>query len=200
MNDNPIDNVTDKEPIQGGDTFFARDLLTADQTNALALRNVTQADLPLFFVQQQDTVANHMAAFTAKDPADWNAFLAHWTSILDNDAIAIQTIVYNRKVIGYVTSFEQMGQREVSYWLDRAYWGRGIATKALSEFLRHFTVRPLFARAVKDHVASLRVLAKCGFVIVGEDRGFANARGQEVEEFILELRVDTDSSVNEGEQ
>jgi len=82
-----------------------------------------------------------------------------------------------------------MGQREVTYWLDRAYWGRGLATNALAEFLHRFTLRPLFARAVKDHVASLRVLAKCAFVIVGEDRGFANARGQEVEEFVLEMRT-----------
>ncbi len=34
---------------------------------------------------------------------------------------------------------------------------------------------------------SLRVLEKCGFRIIGEDKGFANARGREVEEFLLEL-------------
>lgn len=164
----------------------------------LALRDVTRADLPLFFTFQQDADANYMAAFTAKDPTDWNAFLAHWNRILDDAAITNQTILYNRKVIGHVASFEQMGQREVTYWLDRAHWGQGLATRALAEFLRHFTVRPLFARAVKDHVASLRVLAKCGFVIVGEDSGFANARGQEVEEFVLELRADAGPSGNEG--
>ena len=157
--------------------------------DVVALRDVTHADLPLFFAHQQDAAANHMAAFTAKDPADWNAFQAHWIRIQDDDENTNQTILYNGKVIGHVSSFDQMGQREVTYWLDRAYWGRGLATKALKEFLRRFTVRPLFARAVKDHAASLRVLAKCGFVVVGEDSGFANARGQEVEEFILELRM-----------
>ena len=30
-----------------------------------------------------------------------------------------------------------------------------------------------------------RVLQKCGFEIAGEDKGFANAHGQEVEEYIL---------------
>ncbi len=159
---------------------------------ALTLRGVMHADLPLFFAHQQDIAANHMAAFTAKDPADWDAFLAHWTRILDDKKCNVQTILYKEKVIGYVTTFEQMGQREVSYWLDSAYWGQGLATEALAEFLRHFPERPLFARAVKDHQASLRVLAKCGFVVVDEDSGFANARGQEVEEFVLELRADTD--------
>jgi len=158
------------------------------ETVALTLRDTTHDDLPLFFVHQQDASANYMAAFTARDPADWNAFLARWTRILDNDTATNQTILYHQKVIGHVSSFEQMGQREVTYWLDRAYWGQGLATRALAEFLRSFPVRPLVGQAAKDHAASLRVLAKCGFVIVGEDRGFANARGQEVEEFILELR------------
>ena len=43
------------------------------------------------------------------------------------------------------------------------------------------------ARAAADNAASLRVLAKCGFEVVGEDRGFANARGEEIDEYVLEL-------------
>lgn len=48
-------------------------------------------------------------------------------------------------------------------------------------------LRPLYARAVKDNIASIRVLEKCGFVLSGEDKGFSNARSKEVEEFILKL-------------
>jgi hypothetical protein len=32
------------------------------------------------------------------------------------------------------------------------------------------------------------VLEKCGFVFVSEDKGFANARGEEIAEVVLELR------------
>lgn len=78
-------------------------------------------------------------------------------------------------------------RREVSYWIGKEYWGKGIATRALSEFLSELTDRPLYARAAKDHLASLRVLEKCRFAIVGEDKGFASARGRETEEFVLEL-------------
>jgi RimJ/RimL family protein N-acetyltransferase len=53
--------------------------------------------------------------------------------------------------------------------------------------LTNVKVRPLYARVVKDNIASLRVLEKCGFARIGEDKGFANARGEEVEEFILRL-------------
>jgi RimJ/RimL family protein N-acetyltransferase len=47
--------------------------------------------------------------------------------------------------------------------------------------------RPIYARVAKDNVASLRVLEKCGFTITGQAKGFANARGEEIEEWILEL-------------
>lgn len=78
----------------------------------LVLRDLVDADLPIFFEQERDPVANYMAAFTAKDPND---------------------------------------------------------------------------RTAKDNLASLRVLQKCGFVITGEDQGFANARGAEIEEYVLTL-------------
>ncbi len=81
----------------------------------------------------------------------------------------------------------EFGKPEVSYWIGKPYWGKGVATRALSAFLFHVKVRPLYARVAKDNIASLRVLEKCGFARIGEDKGFANARGEEVEEFILRL-------------
>jgi RimJ/RimL family protein N-acetyltransferase len=90
-------------------------------------------------------------------------------------------------VIGHVLSYEQSGRPEVSYWLGRDFWGRGLATRALSDFLARVNQkRPIYARVAKDNLRSLRVLEKCGFRITGEDKGFANARGEEVEEWILE--------------
>jgi RimJ/RimL family protein N-acetyltransferase len=153
----------------------------------LLLRDVTDEDLPIFFEQQLDTEANYMAAFTTKDPADRNAFMAHWSRILVDDSIIKKSVVGDGRLVGHVLSFEQFGEREVSYWIGKEYWGRGITTRALSLFLDEEGVRPLYARAAKDNVASLRVLAKCGFTIVGEDRGYANARGAEIEEYVLKL-------------
>ena len=157
--------------------------MTAD----VALREVTEVDLPVFFEQQLDEDANRMAAFTVKDPADRDAFWARWKRILGDETIIKKTIVVDGGVAGHISSFEQFGEREVSYWIERRFWNKGIATKALSEFLGHVERRPLYARAAKDNVGSIRVLEKCGFVISGEDKGFANARREEVEEFILEL-------------
>lgn len=72
----------------------------------------------------------------------------------------------------------------MSYWLGRGYWGKGIATRALSAFLERSQIRPLYARAAKDNIGSIRVLEKCGFKTTGEDNG----HGAEVEEIILILR------------
>jgi RimJ/RimL family protein N-acetyltransferase len=149
------------------------------------LREVIDADLDVFFENQRDPEANRMAAFTAKDPSDRETFDRHWARILADSEIIIRTVLYEDQVAGSVLSYVQSGEREVSYWLGREFWGRGIATQALEKYLEQVRDRPLYARAAKDNLASLRVLIKCGFKIIGEDRGFANARGEETEEFIL---------------
>lgn len=154
-------------------------------TDHIQLRAVLQDDLPLFFGHQLDAEANHMAAFTAPDPHDRAAFTARWANILAQDAIIKQTILYQAQVVGHVLQFVQYGQPEISYWIGKAFWGRGIATQALHLFLQHIPTRPLYARAAQDNRASLRVLSKCGFVIVGEDTGFAHARNTIVAEYIL---------------
>ena len=128
------------------------------------------------------------ATLTAKNPADREAFTAHWTKILGDDTITIKTILFKGHVAGHILCHAWFGTLEVSYWIGKDFWGRGIATRALAEFLGDLKVRPLYARAAKDNVASIRVLKKCGFTISGEDKEFSNARGQEVEEYILELQ------------
>jgi RimJ/RimL family protein N-acetyltransferase len=159
-----------------------------ENTSSIVLREVMMSDLPIFFDQQLDPEANWMAAFTRKDPADRDAFMAHWTKILEDEATTNQTILFNGSVAGSVSSYvDEDEHREVSYWIGKPYWGQGIATRALSAFLEHSKVRPLYARAAKDNIGSLRVLEKCGFTRIGEGRGFSEARGEEVEEFLLRL-------------
>jgi RimJ/RimL family protein N-acetyltransferase len=151
------------------------------------LRPVEEGDLPAFFRMQLDADANYMAAFSAKDPSDLDAFNRHWAKILNDDTVIRRTILFSGQVAGNIASFERSGEREVCYWIVKEYWRRGIASMALALFLSEVKLRPLFARAAKDNVASVRVLEKCGFKICGHDKGFANARGEEIEEVILTL-------------
>ena len=106
-----------------------------------------------------------------------------------DETIIKKTIIYDGNVVGNVSKFEMFGEQSVSYWIGREYWGNGIATNALSQFLHYVNIRPLYARVAKDNIASIRVLEKCGFRITGEDKGFSNSHAEEVEEFILELNT-----------
>jgi len=101
----------------------------------LLLREVADEDLATFFEQQLDADANFMAAFTAKDPADRAAFLRHWERIRSDATVIVRTIVADGQVAGHVMSYEEDGRCEVTYWLGKEYWGQGIATRALAEFL-----------------------------------------------------------------
>jgi RimJ/RimL family protein N-acetyltransferase len=157
------------------------------------LRAVVPADIPIFFAQQLDAEANWMAAFTVADPADRDAFDARWARILADTEITARTILYGARVAGHIVFFIQLGEPSVSYWLGKEYWGHGIATRALAAFLDELPTRPLYARAASDNVASLRVLEKCGFMVTGTDRGYAPARGAEVDEFILKLEAANDA-------
>ncbi len=161
------------------------------------LRNVTETDLPIFFEQQLEPEANHMAAFTTKNPEDREAFNAHWAKILADEDNINKTILFEGQVAGHVSSFIMFGERNVSYWLGKEFWGKGVATAALTKFLEHVTIRPLYGRAIKDNLASIRVLEKCGFKPSGYSKGFAEGRGEEVEEVILKLESNPTSERNE---
>jgi RimJ/RimL family protein N-acetyltransferase len=73
-----------------------------------------------------------------------------------------------------------------TYWIGRSFWGKGIATGAFGAFLAVDPSRPLQPR-VYENVASRRVLEKCGFRVIATERGFAEARSGEIEEFALRL-------------
>jgi RimJ/RimL family protein N-acetyltransferase len=152
------------------------------------LRPVEPADLEVFFENQLDPGANHMVAFTLADPADRKAFDAHWRRNMANDAVVTRTILADERVAGHVVCFVMDGKPHVGYWIGREFWGQGVATRALTLFLSEVDVRPIYARAAADNIASIRVLQKCGFVQYGADSGFANARGSDVEEVLLSLR------------
>jgi len=153
-------------------------------TDDVLLRDVSEEDLPILFDHQRDSQACEMAAFPSRD---WEAFLLHWAKILKDDAVAKEAILFNGSVAGYIASFEQAGERQVGYWIGRGFWGKGIATRALSAFLEGFQTRPLYAYVAKHNLPSIRVLEKCGFTVHGEGTAPSGVPGREVEEFIMVL-------------
>ena len=152
----------------------------------ILLRDVTESDLPIFFEQQLDPEATAMAAFPSRDR---ESFMLHWRKIMADESVILKTILFDGQVAGNIVCWETLSEREVGYWIGKEYWGKGIATKALAAFLVLVKTRPLFAHVAMHNVASRRVLEKCGFMFVGEDK-YVNPRGGEVEEFIFKLGAD----------
>jgi len=153
------------------------------------LREVVDDDLPVFFEHWNDPEANRMAAFTAADPSDRTAFEARWARLRSDSSVTNRTIEVDAQVAGTISSWDNDGTREITYWLGREHWGKGAATAAVARFVELEPVRPLYGVAAKDNAASIRVLQKCGFVPVGESKGYANARGEEIDEIILALQT-----------
>jgi ribosomal-protein-alanine N-acetyltransferase len=153
----------------------------------VTVRDSVIDDLPVLFEIQRDQEGQRMAAFTAPADDDREAYLAKRRRHLANDAIVSKTIVVADEIVGSVACFEVEGEKEVTYWIRRDHWGRGIASAALAELLAEVKTRPVFGRTADDNLASMRVLERNGFVRTGTDSGFAHARQQEITEIIFRL-------------
>ena len=71
---------------------------------------------------------------------------------------------------------------EIGYWIGESFWGRGIATAALTavtaEAFKRFEITRLYAVPFADHAASVRVLEKAGYVREGHLRQSAIKDGK----------------------
>ncbi len=153
----------------------------------IILRQTENNDLENFFIFQLDEEAIYLAAFTPKDPADKSAYIIKYTKLLNDPTVNMRTIIVDKVIAGSISKFEMEGEAEITYWVDKKFWGKGVATKALEDFLIIENTRPIFGRVAFDNLGSQKVLEKCGFVKIGKDKGFANARQTEIEEFIYKL-------------
>ncbi|CAN5616273.1 GNAT family N-acetyltransferase [soil metagenome] len=141
--------------------------MVTDARNSVRIRDVEPEDLPLFYEHQLDPEATGMADFPSRDR---KTFMNHWARLLNNEDTRTRTILYESKVAGNIVSAVYYDRREVSYWLGREFWGKGIATQALATFLDEETTRPIYAHVARHNIASFRVLEKCGFEVVREQR------------------------------
>lgn len=153
----------------------------------IKLRPTAVSDLETLFQIQLDEEANYQAAFTSKDSQNKEAYLAKYTRLLSDPAVNNQTIIVDTVIAGSIAKFVMEGDAEITYWIDKKFWGQGVATKALKDLLMIEKTRPVFGRVAFDNLGSQKVLENCGFIRIGTDKGFANARQTEIEEFIYRL-------------
>ena len=157
--------------------------MTADE--GVRLRPVQPDDLPRMYEMQLDPNSNRMAVTI---PRTRETFDAHWAKALDDPGNTTRAVLLDGVMVGYISSFPMDGQDHVGYWIDRANWGMGIASRALHLLLGEVATRPLVATAATSNGASLRVLQKCGFVVEEIRLSPASDRYPECEEAVLVLR------------
>lgn len=116
-----------------------------------------------------------MAAFTSKDSNDETAYLEKYTKLFADPTITMRTIKVNNEIASSITEFVVNNDAKITYWLDRRFWGQGIATKALNDFLTIEKIRPIYGRVAFDNYSLRKVLEHCGFVGIGKEKGFAHA-------------------------
>lgn len=153
----------------------------------IELRDLDDDDLDAVFEMMRDASAIAMAAFTADDPDDraaFDAWIAHKRAAPD---VLYLIVTENGGFAGSIAAFTLDGDREVSYWIARNAWGRGVATEALRLLVSREPERPLFARVAAHNAASRAVLEKNGFTEVSRDVAFAPGAGREIEEIVFTL-------------
>ncbi|MFI4871480.1 MAG: GNAT family N-acetyltransferase [Phycisphaerales bacterium JB061] len=153
-------------------------------SESIKLREVVPGDLPTIYAYQLDPEANRMAVARPRSRDD---FRSHWEQSLDDPKVVARVIVADGEVVGHISCFEMDGRENVGYWVDRAHWGKGIASRALALFLGVVERRPLHARAARSNAGSIRVLEKCGFVLTGYEWSEETERFPACEEAVFEL-------------
>jgi RimJ/RimL family protein N-acetyltransferase len=134
---------------------------------------------------QLDPESNRMAATI---PRTREAFDSHWAGALDDPSVTAKVILVGEEPVGFISCFPRDDQDHVGYWIDKRYWGKGLASRALHLLLREVTKRPLVATAATSNGASLWVLQKCGFVVEQVRRDPATDRYAECEVAVHVLR------------
>lgn len=153
----------------------------------VVLRGLEDVELDRLFDWEQDPAAVEMAAFTRADPSDRDAFDAHYERIRGDPSVLLRAIDDGNGLVGTIGSFIMQGEREITYWIDPARWGEGLASAALDVFLTVDATRPLHARVAEHNFGSAKVLARAGFVEVGSETSYADGIRRNVIEHIYRL-------------
>ncbi len=153
---------------------------------AVVLRPVTRADLGALYEFQREAEGAALAGVNPRSLEDFNAV---WDKILAGPPVSegavARAIIADNALAGSIGYFRQEETDFIGYWISRANWGRGIASRAVGLMLGEISVRPLFARVASHNAASLRVLSKNGFVEVSRRQSPGTERYHACEEVTL---------------
>jgi len=158
--------------------------------DAIRLRPVGPGDLPALFEIQAEPEGNAMAG---TKPRTRDSFFAVWEGIFADPNASASVIEFEgstgrRDVVGSIGCFQADGHDCVGYWIARAHWGKGLASRSFALFWKEERRRPLHATAARANAPSRRVLEKCGFRCAGYRMGEETERfvATEIADFVLD--------------
>lgn len=145
-----------------------RPTLPEDVDALHAIQGDREAMAHTFWAPDRAATAAWLDAYARRLPLDG---FAPWTAVLRSDG----------RVVGWgglnVDPADTRFGPEVAYFVDRAFWGRGLATEIVEASLAWafgaLDLDSVTAFARRENRASIRVLEKSGFTLVGfvEDLG-----------------------------
>jgi RimJ/RimL family protein N-acetyltransferase len=162
-------------------------LASVEAVGHIELRDIHDDDHDAVFEMMRDPAAVAMAAFTADDPDDRAAFDAWLARNLSDPRAATHVVTENGGFAGIAATFSVGDDRELTYWIARHAWGRGVGGAALALLVAGEPERPLFARAASHNTASVAMLRRAGFTEVSRGEGYAPGVGRDVEEIVFAL-------------
>ena len=135
----------------------------------IRLREFNEDDIPSL-VKILNT-ADVVKFLSSKIPFPYTKADAQWWVETGSKAGIVRAIEVDQQLVGCIGAepglFEYKRSAEVGYWIDQAYWRKGIASQALTEFVPHVfhstDIVRLFASVFSSNDASKHVLRKCGF-------------------------------------
>lgn len=153
--------------------------------SAFRLRPTGPGDLPALYEIQTDPESNEMAG---TKPRTREAFFAAWERNFADPEINSRVIEIDGVIVGSIARFQVERHDCIGYWIAREHWGKGIASRALAQFLIEEGRRPLHATTASTNAPSQHILRKCGFRLAGHSMGEETERftAREIAEFVLE--------------
>ncbi|NDD26427.1 MAG: GNAT family N-acetyltransferase, partial [Actinobacteria bacterium] len=117
------------------------------------MRDVQDADIPIFFEFLQSSRQQWQAAFIPEEPSNFDNHLEHWQKILSDPTVLNKTILLADQVVGHVGRWMLDGIGQVTFWIGEEFEGKHIASTALARYLEIDSLRPLQGRCAFDNLA-----------------------------------------------
>jgi len=149
------------------------------ETERLILRPWQESDLADFFEYASVDGVGQMAGWLPHKNMEESQMILNMF-IADKKTLALE-LKENGKVIGSIgledIDFKDAGHlqgREIGYALSKVYWGRGLMPEAVNAVISYCFRELAFDWLTCDHFVwnrqSCRVIEKCGFRYVGEEK------------------------------